>query len=123
MQSYNLTLTIDRAVIEPGIGSDFKQPAANLLVQYPITLETSFELLVTQEESPTMLNLVCVPTEKDISIILRNCSPAVDIRNFNIGTSKLISHSNSSSVDNNMTVTLDFIRYIKDIADLAAIIT
>lgn len=122
IQSYNIEATINRRVIEAGIGSNFIQPMSNFLIEYPIPLKTSVDLLVTQYESPLLMDLVCGPEEKNISIILRDCSRAIDIRSFNIGESKLSSYSSSSAIGDNLSVSLEFIKNITGIADLTTII-
>ena len=122
VQSYTLDVNIDRLIVEPGLGTNFKQPVKDILVQYPIKVEVGVELLVSNYESPDMLDLICDPDKKNISIILKNCEQDITIRQFEITGSKLISHSSSSSVGNNMTVNLNFMRYVTGIAQLSDII-
>lgn len=122
VQSYTVDVNIDRLIVEPGLGSNFRQPMSDILVQYPIKVETSVELLVSNYQSPKMLDLICDPDKKNISIILKNCEQDITIRQFEITGSRLISHSSSSSVGNNMTVNLNFVRYVTGIAQLSEII-
>lgn len=120
VQSYDINIDIPRILAPTTMGSNFRQPVESIKVDYPIPVSVTIDILVSSYEAPQFVDLVCNKRERNISVTLNDCGTS--IRSFNIGTAKLVSHSTAASVDNNMQMTLSYLRNVTDITDLSSII-
>lgn len=119
IQSYDYKVTINR-FDEDFIGGRYRDRIYDVI--YPIEVDLSFSMHVDDLEPPVLSGLLCPQNIPDITIQLGNCKREEVIRTFKMEDPILIGLTENSSIGEQLSATVTYKSYVKNIEKLSDLI-
>ena len=114
IQSYSFSFDIERTPLQT-LGNNYRP--TEFVLSYPIEVNVEFDLVVNDYETSGIYDLICFPHKEDLTIALNDCNGS-GIRTFFIEQARFAGYNTTSSVGDNMTVSISYIKNLKNSGDL-----